>query len=98
VHLLDMNHADDVYRLLNAKSKSIIKSRDVVWLNKSYAKNDTSVSDKSDSETDNLKNKIEIEKPFNDAPNDGKKERAARALRKTSKLKSCFDPNPTRFI
>jgi hypothetical protein len=31
-----VNHADDVYRLLNPKTKSIIKSRDVVWLNKCY--------------------------------------------------------------
>jgi hypothetical protein len=73
----DVNHADDVYRLLNPKTKSIMKSRDVVWLNKSYeawikSKNDTSVSDDSDSETDNLKDKIEIEIPFDDAQNDGK--------------------------
>jgi hypothetical protein len=45
-----------------------------------------------------LKNKIETEKPFNDAPNDGKNERVARALRQTSKSKSWFNPNPTRFI
>jgi hypothetical protein len=74
-----------------------------VWLNKSYgawikSKNDTSVSDDSDNEIDTLKNKIEAEKPFNDAPNDGKNERVARALRQTSKLKSWFNPNPTRFI
>jgi hypothetical protein len=31
-----VNHADDVYRLLNPKTKIIIKSRDVAWLNKSY--------------------------------------------------------------
>jgi hypothetical protein len=31
-----VSHADDVYRLLNSKTKSIIKSRDVVWLNESY--------------------------------------------------------------
>jgi hypothetical protein len=30
------NHADDVYRILNIKSKQIIKSRDSVWLNLSY--------------------------------------------------------------
>jgi hypothetical protein len=76
-----VNHADDVYRLLNPK-KSIIKSRDVVWLNKSNgawikSKNDTSVNDDSDS----VKNKIETEKPFNKAPNDGKNERVARNLR-----------------
>jgi hypothetical protein len=81
-----VNHADDVYRLLNPKTKSIIKSRDVVWLNKSYGawielKNDISVSDDSDSEIDILKNKIETERPFNDAPNDGKNERTARTLR-----------------
>jgi hypothetical protein len=74
-----------------------------VWLNKSYgawikSKNDASVSDDSDSETDTLKYKIEIEKPFNEAPNDGKNERVARALRQISKLKSWFNPNPTRFI
>jgi hypothetical protein len=81
-----VNHADDVYRLLNSETKSIIISRDVVWLNKSYvawikSKNGTSVSDDSDSEIDTLKNKIETEKPFNDAPNNGKNERVARALR-----------------
>jgi hypothetical protein len=98
-----VNHADDVYRLLNLKTKSIIKSRYVVWLNKSYgawikSKNDTSVSDDSDSEINNLKNKIETEKSFNDSPNDGENERVPRSLRQTSKLKSWFNPNPTRFI
>jgi hypothetical protein len=53
-----------------------------MWLNKSYgalikSNSDTSVSDDSDSETDTLKNKIETEKPFHDAPNDGKNERVS---------------------
>jgi hypothetical protein len=74
-----------------------------VWLNKSYgawikSKNDTSVSDDSDSEINDLKSKSEIEKPFNDAPNDGKNEKIARALKQKSELKSWFNPNPTRFI
>jgi hypothetical protein len=60
-----VNHVDDVYRLLNSKTKSIIKSRDVVWLNKNYGawiklKNDTSVSDDSDSEIDTLKTKLKL--------------------------------------
>jgi hypothetical protein len=93
-----VNHADYVYRLLNSKTKSIIKPRDVMWLNKSYGawvkvKNDTTVSDDSDSEIGNLKNKIETEKPFNDAPNDGKNERIAWSLSQTSKLKSWFNQN-----
>jgi hypothetical protein len=74
-----------------------------VGLNKSYgawikSMNDTSVSDDSDSELDNLKDKSETEKPFNEAPNDDKNERIARSSRQTSKLKSWFNPNPTRFI
>jgi hypothetical protein len=30
------NNADDVYRIFNIKTKQIIKSRDLVWLNLSY--------------------------------------------------------------
>jgi hypothetical protein len=30
------NHANDVYRIFNAKTKEIIKARDLVWLNLSY--------------------------------------------------------------
>jgi hypothetical protein len=87
-----LSHADDVNRLLNPKTKSIIKSRDVVWSNKSYgacidSKNDTSVHD-SDSEVDNLKDKSETEIPFNDAPNDGKNEKIAGTLQKTYRSKS----------
>jgi hypothetical protein len=55
-----VNHANDVYRLLNPKIKRIIKSRDFIWLNKSYgtwieSKNNTSVNYDSESEVDNLK-------------------------------------------
>jgi hypothetical protein len=61
-------------------------------------KNDSSVTDDSDSEIDTLKNKIETEKPFNENPNYGENERVARALRQTSKSKIWFNPNLARFI
>jgi hypothetical protein len=72
-------------------------------LNNSYgglieSKNDTSVNEDSESEVDNLKDKIETEISFYDAPNVGKNKRIARALNQTSKLKSWFNPNPTIFI
>ena len=51
--------------------------------------------DESDNETDNLKNQSEKEKTSIDASNDEKTERA---LRETSKLKSWFNPNPSRFL
>jgi hypothetical protein len=31
-----INHAHDVYRMLKIKTKKIIKSRDIVWMNKVY--------------------------------------------------------------
>jgi hypothetical protein len=62
--------------MLMMPTEIIIKSRDIVCLNKLYgawiqSKNDTSVNDDSDIELDNLKVKIETELPFNDAPNGG---------------------------
>jgi hypothetical protein len=49
-----VNNTHDMCRLLNPKTKSFNKSRDILWLNKSYgawikSKNDTSISDDSDS-------------------------------------------------
>jgi hypothetical protein len=58
-----VNHADDVYRLLNPKTKHNTKSRDVVWLWKIYAEWSTSKADSnfkdddSDNETDDLGSK-----------------------------------------
>jgi hypothetical protein len=85
-----VNNADDVYRLLNPKTKNFIKSSYFLSLNKSYgawikSKNDASVIDDSVSEVDNSKDKSETEKPFNDAPNDRKNKRIARAVKQTSK-------------
>jgi hypothetical protein len=31
-----INHAHDVYRMLNIKTKKIIKSRDIIWMNTVY--------------------------------------------------------------
>jgi hypothetical protein len=97
----DVNHADDVYRLLNLTSKHIIKSRDVVWLGKSdgdWQRSKVSSNfkdDNSDNETDNLKNQSKEETTSVDTSKD---EKTARALKETPKLKSWFNPNPTRFL
>jgi hypothetical protein len=31
-----INHAHDVYRMLNIETKKIINSRDIIWMNKVY--------------------------------------------------------------
>ena len=90
---------------MNPKTKNIIKSRDIVWLGKSYGKWSTSKADlslkddDSDNETDSSK-----DKPVGDtSPSsnyDPKKGKLDKALRETSRLKSWFkpNPNPTRFL
>jgi hypothetical protein len=45
-----------------------------------------------------LKDNNETKSPLNDTLNDQKSERIARALDKTSKLNSSFNPNLTRII
>jgi hypothetical protein len=44
-----------------------------------------------------LNDKSKSEIPFNNAPNNGNNEKITGDLKKTSELKSCFNPNPTRF-
>jgi hypothetical protein len=89
-----VNHADDVYRVLNPTTKIIIKSRDVLRLNNKYEtwikskKEDTSVSNDSDGQVEILKDKHEIEKSSSEVPVDGKNVRIEMALKETSKLKS----------
>jgi hypothetical protein len=52
------NHADDVYRIFNIKTKLIIKSRDLVWLNLSYGnwklKNNNPLQPPDDDNTSDL--------------------------------------------
>jgi hypothetical protein len=46
-----INHAHDAYRMLNIETKKIIKSRDIVWMNKVY-KDWKDQKDKKNSEVD----------------------------------------------
>jgi hypothetical protein len=50
-----VDHSNDVYRMLNLETKSIIHSRDVVWLNKSLTEwfsSESTSKDQSDYEDD----------------------------------------------
>jgi hypothetical protein len=95
-----INHADDVNRLLNPRTKCIIKSRDVIWLGKSYGewsrtKEDSILKDHdSDAENEVLEGKSAKELTQSD---DSNKEKMKKALRETSILKSWFNPKPTKF-
>jgi hypothetical protein len=97
------NHASDVYRLLNLKTNHNIKSRDVIWSNKTYgewmkSKDHPKMTedDLSDTEVE-LNNHPEpkelelLDKTIETAQN-------KKALKQILKLKSWFNPDPSRFM
>jgi hypothetical protein len=100
------NHANDVYRLFNIKTKQIIKSRDLVWLNLSYGywnklKNNNiqlqDDEDTSDTEatTEDASDLAETE----DATLDEVQIRwQNKALKEISKLKGWFNPDQPKFF
>jgi len=94
-------HSNDVYRLLNPETNQIINSRDIIWLNKTYGqwmKSKDSLEkvedDSSDSELDIVATKEKMEAP---AKMD-ETAKNAKVLKEISKLKSWFNPDPSRFI
>ena len=95
------DHSNDVYRLLNPETNQIINSRDIIWLNKTYGqwmKSKDSLEkvedDSSDSELDIVATKEQMEAPAK--MDDTAKN--AKVLKEISKLKSWFNPDPSRFI
>jgi Reverse transcriptase (RNA-dependent DNA polymerase) len=97
------NHARDLYRLLNLKTNHVIKSRDVIWSNKTYgvwmkSKDYPKMTDDDLSDTEvELNNHPE---PKESDSSDKSIERAQnkKALKQMSKFKSWFNPDPSRFI
>ena len=98
------NHSDDVYRVFNPTTKQVIKSRDLIWLNLSYGNWNKSKSnlkidddDLSDSEApcDDAKNLAVPEEP---TPEGTEALKYKKVLKETSKLKSWFNPDPSKYI
>ena len=99
------NHADDVYRIFNIKTKQIIKSRDLVWLNLSYGNwksknnNQQPADDDDTSDTEALEEDASDLAEAEDATLDEAQIRKQnKALKQISKLKSWFNPDPSKFL
>ena len=99
------NHVENVYRIFKLKTKKIIKSRYLIWLNLNYgnwnkSKNAIKNSDDedlSDSESADIAAKY-LAIP-EEASTDGIEERKyKKALKEASKLKSWFNPDPLKLI
>ena len=94
------NHACDVYRMLNLKTKHIFNSRDIVWLNKSFGewdKKDEEVNAEIDEQDED--ELIEEVRKEPDTPVDTE-ERSTKPklLSQMKKLQGWFNPEASRIV
>jgi hypothetical protein len=99
------NHADDVYRIFNIKNKQIIKSRDLVWLNLSYGNWKLKNNNQQPPDDDNTLNAEELVEDASDLAeaedanlDEAQIRKQNKALKQFSKLKSWFNPDPSKFL
>jgi hypothetical protein len=99
-----INHAHDVYRMLNIKTKKIINSRDIIWMNKVY-KDWKEQKDKKKSEVEDDEDAVE---PNIQAANKTQKEvqeekvldeqKWAKVYRNPRQLDSSFNPEAAKIV
>jgi hypothetical protein len=99
-----INHAHDVYRMLNIKTKKIINSRDIIWMNKIY-KDWKDQKDKKKSEVDNEDDAVEPKiQAANNPQNKVQEEKVldeqkrAKVYRNLRQLKSSFNPEAAKIV
>ena len=101
-----VNHANDVYRMLNLETKGIINTRDVTWLGK-YHKDwiakklpiTESVNDDDDDELDDLniqKGNQEVQQIVN--TNEKDDQRNKKVYRQMRMLESSFNPEASKIV
>jgi hypothetical protein len=95
-----VDHASDVYRFLNPNTEQIIKSRDVIWLGKSFAtwtKNQNGAKIEKIDDSDD-EEEVQKDTQVNDEVEGVDKRKLDKAKREASKLKSWFNPDPKQFV
>jgi hypothetical protein len=95
-----VNHASEMYRLLNPNTEQIIKSRDVIWLGKSFgsctkSRNGVKIDKIDDSDDEE---EVKEDTQVNDEVEGVDKRKLNRTKREASKLKSWFNPDPKQFV
>ena len=100
-----VNHAQDVYRMLNMNTKSIINSRDIIWVNQMYKDwkmrnmNRYVEDDDDDDDVGELKpkkpNEALEEAQVEEALDEQKRAKVYRSLRQ---LESSFNPEASKIV
>jgi hypothetical protein len=97
------HHSRDVYRMLNLTTNSIINSRDIIWLNKTYREWKDSKVTISNVEDDTIElltgvDKIKLTKNVTKETEDESNKFDKKVFRAMRKLESWFKPEATRAI
>jgi Reverse transcriptase (RNA-dependent DNA polymerase) len=97
------NHANDVYGLLNLKTNHVIKSRDIIWSNKTYQewiklKDNPIMTDDDLSDTEVELNNHPEPQESDSSDKSIVTAQDKKALKQILNLKSWFNPDPSRFM
>jgi hypothetical protein len=97
--------ADDVYRIFNIKTKQIIKSRDLVWLNLSYGNWKLKNNNQQHPDDDDTSDAEVLEEDASDLAqsdnatlDEAEIRKQNKVLKQISKLKSWFNADPSKFL
>jgi uncharacterized protein YwqG len=98
-----VDHANDVYRMLNLNTKRIINTRDVVWLKKSYKTWSKNLIPSNEQEDDNNEDLIGRAKTLNLEARNAEKvlvtqEVKDKVYRQMKHLESRFNPEASKII
>jgi hypothetical protein len=97
------HHSRDVYRMLNLITNTIINSRDIIWLNKTYGewKNNKTTISTAEDDTIELPTGIDNRKLTENATKDAEDESNKsdkKVFRVMRKLESWFNPETTKAV
>ena len=91
------SHACDIYRILNLKAKHIFKSRDIVWLKKSFGEWDKKVEEVNN-EQDEDELIEEIRKEPHASIDAEEKSPKSKLLNQMKKLQGWLNPESLRIV
>jgi hypothetical protein len=97
------HHSRDVYRMLNLTTNSIINSRDIIWLNKTYKELKENKSTISNVEDDILElptgvYKVKLTENATKETEDERNKSDKKVFRAIRKLENWFNPEATKAI
>jgi hypothetical protein len=98
-----INHAHDVYRMLNMETKKVINSRDIIWLNKVYKDWKVQKAKKmvEDDDDDAVEPKIQAASKSQEEVQEERvldEQKSSKVYRNLRQLESSFNPEASNVV